>query len=506
MAQGLLPFQYEAEKSTVWTTALGGLPLYLDLVKSCGLVGSISEYVRVAGRQGWLDIQMVLALMFLNLAGGDCLDDLERLEYDAVFKQVLRDIERGLLTRKERQGLRLRWRTKRTRVLPSPSAAGEWLARFHDTDEEKRREAGKAFIPALTEGLSSLWRVNCDLVAFLSARQRKTVATLDMDATLIETHKRSALHSYKGFRAYQPLNCWWAEQQIMLYSEFRDGNFPAGYEQLRVLKDSLASIPDSVTKLYLRSDSAGYQQDLMLYCGEGKNERFGVIEFAISADVTQDFRKAVMEVTEADWQPLVRRDADGHTYQTDQEWAEVCFVPKWAGYSKKLADYRFLAVREPLRELDMGDAEQLPFPTQEFAQKGRFKLFGIATNRTLPGDQVIWWLRERCGKSEEVHSVMKTDLAGGQMPSGLFGANAAWWAIMVLANNLNAIMKQLVLGKPWVAKRMKALRFGLINLAGRVIQHGRRLVLRVSAAGQTLATLLTARQTIRRLATIGPAG
>ena len=53
---------------------------------------------------------------------------------------------------------------------------------------------------------------------------------------------------------------------------------------------------------------------------------------------------------------------------------------------------------------------------------------------------------------------------------------------------------------------MKALRFGLINLAGRVIQHGRRLVLRVSAAGQTLATLLTARQTIRRLATIGPAG
>ena len=261
-----------------------------------------------------------------------------------------------------------------------------------------------------------------------------------------------------------------------------------------------------MTKLYLRSDSAGYQQDLMLYCGEGKNERFGVIEFAISADVTQDFRKAVMEVTEADWQPLVRRDADGHTYQTDQEWAEVCFVPKWAGYSKKLADYRFLAVREPLRELDMGDAEQLPFPTQEFAQKGRFKLFGIATNRTLPGDQVIWWLRERCGKSEEVHSVMKTDLAGGQMPSGLFGANAAWWAIMVLANNLNAIMKQLVLGKPWVAKRMKALRFGLINLAGRVIQHGRRLVLRVSAAGQTLATLLTARQTIRRLATIGPAG
>ena len=38
MAQGLLPFQYEAVKNSVGTIALGGLPLYLDLVKSCGLM------------------------------------------------------------------------------------------------------------------------------------------------------------------------------------------------------------------------------------------------------------------------------------------------------------------------------------------------------------------------------------------------------------------------------------------------------------------------------------
>src|SRR3954453_16334237 len=38
------------------------------------------------------------------------------------------------------------------------------------------------------------------------------------------------------------------------------------------------------------SASAGYQQDLLLYCGEGKDARFGVIEF--SADVTEEFRKA----------------------------------------------------------------------------------------------------------------------------------------------------------------------------------------------------------------------
>jgi hypothetical protein len=81
-----------------------------------------------------------------------------------------------------------------------------------------------------------------------------------------------------------------------------------------------------------------------------------------------------------------------------------------AGHSRRRA--RFLAIREPLRQLDLDDAAPLPFPTAEFAAKGRFKLFGLVTNRTLPGDQVIWWLRERCGKSEEVHAVMNWPAAG----------------------------------------------------------------------------------------------
>jgi hypothetical protein len=43
-------------------------------------------------------------------------------------------------------------------------------------------------------------------------------------------------------------------------------------------------------------------------------------------------------------------------------------------------------------------------------------------------------------------AVMKEDLAGGNLPSKLFRANAAWWAIMLLAYNLNNAMKRLVLG------------------------------------------------------------
>jgi len=503
LPQGVLGFQYEAERSSTGLTSLAGLPLYLDLIQASGLGAAIRRHLRVAGGQGWLDMQMTLALIFLNLAGGDCMEDLERLEEDSGFAAVLQAIEREFLSRVERRSLKSRWRRTRQRTVPSPTAASAWLERFHDPTAPKA-VAGSAFIPAVTERLRSLWQVNQALLGFVQMHQPATTATLDMDATLVETYKRDALPCYKGFKAYQPLNCWWAEQGAMLYSEFRDGNVPAGHEQLRVMKDCLRYLPASVTKLSLRSDTAGYQEELLLYCGEGKDLRFGVIDFAIGVDVTEAFRAAVLATAETEWKPLIRM-FDGKPQETDQEWTEICFVPNWAGHSRNRADYRFLAIREPLRQLALGDEAQLPFPTQEFGRKGVYKLFGVVTNLKIAGDQVIWWLRERCGKSEEVHSVMKSDLAGGKLPSGLFGANAAWWALMILAHNLTTAMKRLVLGKDWVTKRMKALRFRLIGLPGRVVSHARKLIIRLGAGADALATIVNARQTIRALA-CGPAG
>ena len=265
MAQGALAFQYEAETTASGVTSLGGLPVYLDLIKASRMDVAIRKYVRVAGDQGWLDLQMVFALIFLNLAGGDGMEDLERLEQDAGFAQVMKEIERALLCRADRRSLKARWRKPRTRVLPSPSSVADWLARFDDPAAELQRTPHTAFIPAMTEQLRSLWKVNQSLLEFLQTHRQETVATMDMDATLIETYKREALFCYKGFKAYQPLNCWWAEQGVMMHSEFRDGNVPAGYQQLRVFKDCLASASAlGVTKVYLRSDSAGYQQDLLL--------------------------------------------------------------------------------------------------------------------------------------------------------------------------------------------------------------------------------------------------
>jgi hypothetical protein len=505
MAQGLLPFQYEIEKKAGGMTGLAGLPTYLELTHVMGLRRLISEHVQARqGNQGWTDDQMVMALVLLNLAGGDCVDDLRVLEGDEGFCRVLREVEFYGRTRSERRALKRRWRKERIRTFPSPTAAREYLELFHDPKQEENRKPHKAFIPEPLELLCALVRL---IGAFAGAMQRRSpekTATLDMDATLVETFKKAALYCYKKFKAYQPLNVYWAEQGLVLFSEFRDGNVPADYDLLRPFKRALELVPPGVKQVYLRSDSAGYIVDLLKYCAEGKDKRFGVIEFAVGTDVTESFRQAVREVAETDWRPLYR-DVHGERVETGQEYAEVCFVPNWVGHKKHGPSYRYLAVREPLEQQALPGMEEqlaLPFPTMDWGAV-RYKVTGIVTNRDLPGDELIRWYRARCGKSEEAHAIMKEDLAGGKLPSNLFGANAAWWQIMILAFNLNSAMKRLVLGESWVNRRMKAIRFWLINLPGRVLEQSRQLAVRLAGGHPSNELIVEAR---RRMACLCDSG
>ena len=119
----------------------------------------------------------------------------------------------------------------------------------------------------------------------------------------------------------------------MVHTEFRDGNVPAGHEQLRVLRESLEYLPSGIDQVLMRSDTAGYQQELLRYCAEGRDQRFGVIGFAVGVDVTSEFKKTVAQVGEGDWREL-RREVDGHRVNTGQQYAEVRFVPNWIGHSK----------------------------------------------------------------------------------------------------------------------------------------------------------------------------
>ena len=126
MAQGILPFQYQVESASGGMTALAGLPTYLDLAAVSGLTASLERHMKICAErtQGWTDRPVVMALVLLNLAGGDCVEDLRVLEGDEGFARVLRRVETYGLPRKERRALERRWRPERHPCLCTTPASG----------------------------------------------------------------------------------------------------------------------------------------------------------------------------------------------------------------------------------------------------------------------------------------------------------------------------------------------------------------------------------------------
>jgi len=507
IAQGVFPFKYELPQKS-GLTALAGLPTFFELAWTLGMVESIGKHVSARlDSQGWTDAEHLMGLVLLNLAGGDHVEDLDRLEADDGLCQVMLRLRSHRLGRKKRRELCRRWRKDQLRAFASRSATHRYLKEFHNEAEEERRKVewemgNRAFIPAPNEHLSGLVGVCRDLVATVQAHHPVAVATLDQDATLTYSNKMEALHCYKGPKAYQPLNTWWAEQQLMVHTEFRDGNVPAGHQQLRCLQEALDGLPTGVKTVRLRSDTAGYQHELLRYCARGLNERFGVIDFAVCSDVTREFKAAVLKVSPLGWKRLYRTDDDGDRVATNQEWAEVDFVPDAGDNSKTAVPYRYLAIREPMSNPELPGLEkknpELPFPTVHL-EKRQYKLFGIVTNMDWEGEQLIWWQRERCGKSEEVHDILKRDLAGGVLPSGYFGANAAWWWVAVLSFDLLMAMKRLALGEKWLPRRLKAIRFHVIGLPGQVVRHARSLTIKLGGGQEAFELMLAIRTAISSL-------
>ena len=497
---GLIAIKLEVDPTEAVVTGYSGALVYLDLWNRLGMPAKIDETVHICGKQGWTDRQIVTALMLVNLVGGDCVADVDKLESDKGLCAMVRSCEYDGLNRTQRRACGQRFRNGRNRTLPAATQISTFLEACHDEEQEGLRTAGKAFIPKANRHLVSLRDLNTQLVAQVQRQRTLKIATLDGDATLVETDNRNALFCYKGPRAYQPYNVWWAEQELVLHSEFRDGNVPAGYEVTRVMKEALACLPDDVEQVRTRQDTAAYNIDFLAWCERThEHPKFGRILFTVSADITAAFKEAALkeDVWTKEW-----RGEGSKRKATGREWAEVVFVPSSHAMLSDIREpFRYIAIRERMGDqltlLDAGSGKNPPFPTVVMNNLC-YKLHAIVTNRREePAQDLIQWHFERCGKSEEAHSIMKSDFAGGRMPSGKFGANAAWWSMMILTMNFQMAMKRLVLGPRWEKKRMKAVRFGLVNAAGRLVSHSRQCFLRVS--DKLHVWLVQLREAVRRL-------
>jgi hypothetical protein len=160
--------------------------------------------------------------------------------------------------------------------------------------------------------------------------------------------------TYLGEKGYQPVTAYWAEEDLIVADEFRDGNVPAGMDLLRVLKDAIAALPPTVRLVRVRSDFAAYVHELLNWCRKEKPGR-PRIEFAISADMTEELKAAIQALPEEAWRPL-RKLTDQGLIERRKEWAEVEFVPTKPSEKKKMKPDRYLAIRiRPLQGELFGD-------------------------------------------------------------------------------------------------------------------------------------------------------
>src|SRR5271155_5745913 len=103
---------------------------------------------------------------------------------------------------------------------------------------------------------------------------------LDIDTTVkpLYGHQEGAVVSYNPHKRGRPshsYHCYMmANLRLVLAVEVAPGNQHTSKHsspRLWELLDGLAAgLPAGVTKVSLRSDTAGYQEELLLYCGEGK--------------------------------------------------------------------------------------------------------------------------------------------------------------------------------------------------------------------------------------------
>jgi len=398
----------KVEKSNLSLTSFAGLPLLTELAHHCGVVrrlDAIPGLWRRSGTYKTSDYLMPLALSLIG--GGETLDDVRLLRSDEGLARLsLPDI-------------------------PAANSIGDFLRRFsHKT------------VYRLAEIVTRQ--------ALLNVKAGQTL-TLDIDSSLIESQKERAKMCYAGFTGYNPLLAWIAEADVFIAGLFRDGNSSPQSHILRLLKYCRQQIPDS-NPLRFRSDSAGYQRNIMQHCHDNG------IDFTISADLDVSVREVIAHIPSKDWRLVV--------YNHDTFlMAETVHAPG-SGSKQPLPAFRLIVTRKLSGQLELFEDV--------------FRERAIITNfpPSWSAEAVLVQHNAR-GNAEKAIGELKNGFALHRLPCGELMANAAYCQICLLAYNLVRTLKNHALPGGWSGCCVKNLRYRLLCRAAVVVRHARRLILQL---------------------------
>lgn len=404
--------RWKVEKTARTVTSFAGLPLLSELAQHTGLTGDLDHIPGLWEREGrYRTSDYVLGLATTLIAGGEGLDDTRLLREDPGIKELVLP------------------------AVPAPNSLGDFLRRFDH------------------RGIHRLGGVNARQVRRHLSGGRLKFLTLDVDSTLVESQKKEARKTYKGFEGYNPLLAWLAEPNLFLAGLFRPGNASPQSHILSLLKSCRRLLAQG-TKLRFRSDSAAYRLDVMEYCAKED------IEFSIGADLDPSVREAIEEIPEKKWR-LVVNDKESFLL------AETIHAPGGANSRQPLPAFRLIVTKKLSGQLELF--------------KDPIKYRAIITNlpESLNDKQVLDHHNDR-GCAEKAIGELKNGFGLDRLPCGQLLANAVFLQVCLIAYNLVQIFKQCALPRGWKKFGVKNLRFRLLCRAALVVSHARYLSLKLS--------------------------
>jgi hypothetical protein len=111
--------------------------------------------------------------------------------------------------------------------------------------------------------------------------------------------------------------------------------------------------------------------------------------------------------------------------------------------------------------------------------------------------------RLRGGIPEDTIRALKNDFGMIHAPVQSFFGNWLYWHATALAHNVGLWLRTLALPRALRRARGKRLRLAFLNVAARLVRHGRRLHLRFAAAYPHVEAFATALRRIRALPAFG---
>ena len=389
-----------------------GLSLFYAMAEILKIPKSLDDHVQVKQRDsGYPESEHILALAANAFVGGDFLDDLEALREDDAIKMAI--------GRKE---------------IPDPTTAGEFCRRF---SRGHILQINKAFAEIEHEVY----------------KKRKDVSdlTIDVDAKVHEVYgkkKQGAAKAYNGVYSLQPMYAFADETDELLHVEVRSGNTHPGAKAVSYLRRLAKKIPSSVEKIYLRSDSAFYNREVVEFCEEKG------WEFSITADQTAALLRAINTLAPDAW-------------CQDTEDAEIAYGEFTYNPVKWKKGCRYLVRREREKEKQ--------------GQKALFEKYSYYVVVTNKEGEVKALMKTHAGRGRcEKRIGQFTNEFLSHLPLKEFMANWVYLLCAQLAYNLSLWIRDLVLPKGYRKKHIKRIRRTIGLIASKVISGGRQISLRIS--------------------------